>query len=256
MASKEIDLKVYFTMIKKRLWWIVIFVAVCTLAAAIYSNYNYVPMYSASTKLIVNETIQLDQLGKEQMDFGAIGVNIGLINTYKEIIKTPAIMEKVAQRHPELNLTADQLISMVNVFALNDTQVMAITATDYSHQRAVLTVNAVSQVFQAEITNILKVDNVAILTEAKMKNNPQPINQRHNTYIILGFMGSLIISVGIALLLDSLDDTIKTEEDIQAILGLSTLSKISKMKKHAGRASHKPFSEKKISEGTYVSIEN
>lgn len=254
MASKEIDLLAYVTIIKKRFWLIVTFVTVCTFAAAVYSSYNYVPMYSAATKLVVNQTVQLDQLGKEQMDFGAIGVNIGLINTYKEIIKTPAIMDKVIQRHPELNLTADQLISMVNVSALNDTQVMAITATDVSHQRAVLIVNAVSQVFQAEISKILKVDNVAILTEAKMKEHPQPINKKQNTYIILGFMGSFIAAIGIVLLLDALDDTIKTEDDIQQILGISTLSMISKMKKQDVRKPKKT-SLKQIGERAYASIE-
>lgn len=255
MSSGEIDLRVYYTILKKRLWFILTCVIVTTSAAAVYSNYNYQPLYQASTKLLVNKTVELDQLGKEQMDFGAIGVNISLINTYKEIIKTPVIMEKVVQRNPDLNLNADQLINTVNVYAVNDTQVMAITVIDYSYERAVFITNAVAEVFQAEIPKILKVDNVTILTEAKMKDFPQPINERTNTYIILGFMASLIFSVGVVLLLESLDDTLKSEEDIRQVLAVPSLTVVPKMNARQIKATSRHPSRKGAMD-PYVSVKS
>lgn len=256
MEHKEIDLGSYIRIIKKRLWLIVLCVFISTLSMAVYSYYDYQPIYQASTKLIVNKTMEMDQLGKEQMDFGAIGINIKLIDTYKEIIKTPAIMDKVVQRYPDLNLSAEELISKVNVYALNDTQVMTITAYDSSYERAVLIVNAVSDVFQTEIPKIMKVDNVAILNIAIMTDHPQPLNKKQNQYIILSFVASLMLAIGIVFLLDSLDDTLKTEKDIQLVLGISTLSMIPKMKKRELKLKKKKKSSKRAGEGLYASINN
>ena len=226
----EINLREYFMLIKKRFWIIFTIVFVCTTLTAVYSNMNYQPVYMAATKLIVNKTSEKDQLGREQIDFGAIGVNIGLINTYKEIIKTPAIMDKVVQRYPDLNLTAEQLIAMTNVAGLHDTQVMTIVVTHYSYEKAVRIANAVSEVFQTEIPKIMKIDNITILNKAKMQDYPVPVNKKSNQYIVLSFAASLVIAIGLVLLLEALDDTLKTEEDVRQIFAVSTLAFVPKIR--------------------------
>lgn len=208
----EINLKEYFLLIKKRWWLIVLIVSVCTILTANYSRSNYVPIYQASTKLMVT------------------GVNISLINTYKEIIKTPAIMDKVIQQYPDLHVTTDQLISIVDVTNLSGTQVMTVVVTQLSHERAVQIVNAVSDVIKSEIPNIMKVDNIIILNRAKTLENPTPINQISNKYTILSFVGSLAVTIGIILLLDALDDTLKTDDDIREIFEQAPLAYIPKMK--------------------------
>ncbi|WP_028550859.1 YveK family protein [Paenibacillus sp. UNC451MF] len=248
----EINLREYFMIIKKRLWLVVTIVFICTALTAVYSSMNYQPVYMAATKLIVNKTSEKDQLGREQIDFGAIGVNIGLINTYKEIIKTPAIMDKVVQRYPDLNLTAEQLIAMTNVAGLHDTQVMTIVATHYSYEKAVNIVNAVSEVFQSEIPKIMKVDNITILNRAKMQDYPVPVNKKSNQYIILSFAASLVVAIGIVLLLDAMDDTLKTEEDVRQMFAVSTLACVPRMKGKDLKSSKGRKSRKKVGEVHHV----
>lgn len=247
----EINLKQYFLMIKKRWWLIVLCVFLSTLLTAKYSNSNYQPIYQASTKLIVNNTFEQGQMGKEQIDYGAIGANIALIATYKEIIKTPAIMDIVVQRYPDLNMSTEQLISIVNVSNLNETQVMTIIARHYSYERAVKVVNAVSDVFQMEIPKIMKVNNVTILNRAEMQENPIPVNTKSN-YMILTLLASLVVSMGIILLLEALDDTLKTDEDIRIVFEISTLAFIPKMSgKELGLKRGKKI-QKKEGEATYA----
>ncbi|MBE1444731.1 MULTISPECIES: YveK family protein [Paenibacillus] len=248
----EINLREYFLIIKRRIWMIALFVLLCTALTAVYSNLNYQPMYTASTKLIVNKTSEKDQMGREQIDFGAIGVNIGLINTYKEIIKTPAIMDKVVQRYPDLNLTAEQLIAMTNVAGLHDTQVMTIVTTNASYEKAVKIVNAVSEVFQSEIPKIMKVDNITILNRAKMQDYPVPVNKKSNQYIVLSFAASLVVAIGIALLLDAMDDTVKTEEDVRQLLAASTLAFVPVMKGADVQTSSGRKTRRKVGEMQHV----
>ncbi|OPH56702.1 hypothetical protein BC351_27560 [Paenibacillus ferrarius] len=250
----EINLKEYLMIIKKRMWLIIGCVLAVTILTAMYTTSHYQPIYQASTKLIVNKTVEQDQSGKEQIDYGAIGVNLALMNTFKEIIRTPAIMDKVVQRFPDLNVSTDQLISIVNVSNLNETQVMTISARHFSHEKAVKIANAVSDVFQTEIPKIMKVDNVTILNRAKSQDNPIPINQKSNQYIILSFIVTLAAMVGLILLLDALDDTLKTDKDIREIFESPTLAYIPKAKERDKelRTNRNPKSRKKTGETPYA----
>ncbi len=247
------ELKEYLKLIRKRLPLIVLCVLISTITTAIYSYNNYKPIYLASTKLIINSTTTQDQMGIEQMDLGAISINIGLVDTYKEIIKTPAIMDKVVQRYPELNLSTEQLISMIQVSALNRTQVMTIDTVDYSYERAANIVNAVAQVVKTEIPKIMKVNNVEILNVADLNDQPLPLNQKTNQLIVISFAVSLIFGIGITFLLEFLDDTLKSEKDIQDVLGLPTLTAIAATKEPAVRKSkRKKKTRNVVGEATYA----
>ncbi|WP_171655589.1 YveK family protein [Paenibacillus foliorum] len=248
----EIEFKEYFRVVMKRLWLIIVFVLISTITVAIYSTNTYQPIYQASNKLIVNQTVDQDQIGREQIDFGAIGMNIALIDTYKEIIKTPAIMDKVVQRYPDLNLSAEQLISIVDVNGINGTQLMTIIARHSSYEKAAKVVNAVTDVFKTEIPKILKVNNIAILNEAKMLNNPRPVNKQSNQYILMSFVASLVIGIGVALLLDSIDDTLKSKEDIRLVFELPTLAVITKVKPKEFKSAKRKRNPKQVGEKPYA----
>ncbi|WNQ12668.1 Wzz/FepE/Etk N-terminal domain-containing protein [Paenibacillus aurantius] len=248
----DINIKEYLFILKKRLWILVLFIAGGTVLASLYSSTNYRPVYLASTKLIVNKTVTEEQLGRQEIDYGAIGVNIGLISTYKEIIKTPAIMDKVVQRYPDLNLTSEQLIGMINVSSLNDTQIMTIAAQYYSYDKAATIVNAVSEVFRTEIPKIMKVDNVTILNPAKSKEHPVPINKKSNQIILLGFVGSFVAAVGLILFLEAMDDTLKTDEDVRTIFRQPALAVIPRMKAKERRPASRVQSREKAGETTYA----
>lgn len=224
----ELELKDYLKIIRKRIWFIVVCVVAVTAITGGISYFFVKPEYEASTKLIVNK--KNDSVGIEQVDLNSVNMNIRLIDTYKEIIKTPAIMDKVVELHPEFNLTAKEIGNLVKVNSVNNTQVMTVTVQDRSYEQAANIVNAVSQMFQKEIPGIMKVDNVMILNEAKVSEHPAPVKPNPKLNMAVSFVISLMLAVGIAFLLEYLDDTIKTEEDVLQVLGIPTLAIISKMK--------------------------
>ncbi|MFC5446794.1 YveK family protein [Paenibacillus aestuarii] len=224
----EIELKDYLAILRKRIWLIVIVVLIACVSTAAISFYWMKPVYGASTKLIVNKSA--DFQGLDKIDLNSLNANIRLINTYKEIIKTPAVLDKVAAKYADLHLTPDQLSAKLQVQASNDSQVMTISAEDYSLDQAVRIVNAVAVVFQEEIPTIMKVDNVAILSEAKAAEHPAPIKPNKTLNVAIAFVVSLMVSVGIIFLLEYLDDTVKTEKDVEEYLGVPTLVTIMKTK--------------------------
>ncbi|MDQ6420688.1 Wzz/FepE/Etk N-terminal domain-containing protein [Paenibacillus sp. LHD-117] len=225
--SNELDLRQYMAIIRKRLPFILILVLLSSAIAAVFSLFFKDPLYEASTKIIVNQTAS--QLATGQLDLNQINTNIRMIDTYKEIIKTPAILDKVAEGYPELGFTAEELASMIKVSSVNNTQVMTLVVQDTQYRKAAETVNAVSNVFRKEIQHIFKVENVSILNEANLTDQPSPVSPNVPLNIAIAFVVSLMLAVGIVFLLEYLDDTIKTEADVMEYLGQPTLAMISKM---------------------------
>lgn len=224
----ELDLRDYIKVIRKRLLMITLIVVVITVATGAISFFALTPIYQASTKLIVNKPT--DTVALQQLNTDIINTNLRLIDTYKEIIKTPAIMDAVVQQYPELNISAEDLIKKVSVSSVNNTQVMTLSVQDPSYAAATRIVNAVSKVFQQEIPKIMQVDNVSLLNEAKLLENPVPIKPNKVLNTAIAFVVSLMLSLGLVFLLEFLDDTVKTEADVRELLGVPMLTAITKIK--------------------------
>ncbi|KIL40152.1 lipopolysaccharide biosynthesis protein [Gordoniibacillus kamchatkensis] len=210
--------------IAKRIWLVALLGVLGVSITAIITHYVIVPQYEASTKLIVNKSS--DSANVDKLDITTINSNIQLIKTYKEIIKTPRIMDLVVQQHPELNQTSEQLIKEITVNSVNDTQVMTVIARNKSYKQAANEVNVVSKVFQKEIPSLMKVDNVSILNEADPNDTPAPVSPKMAINIAVSLVLSLMVGIGLAFMLDYFDDTVKTEEEIAELLDLPTLSVI------------------------------
>ncbi|GIO12246.1 capsular polysaccharide type 5/8 biosynthesis protein CapA [Cohnella xylanilytica] len=228
--SNELDLRDYFQIVRKRIWWIVSFVLVITILVGGYSKFITEPVYEASTKIIVNRSADANS-SIQQLNSDEVNTNIRMINTYKEIIKTPAVLDKVVEQHPEFGLTSDQLMKKIKVSSVNDTQVMTVIVNDPSYNLAAKIANAVSEVFKQEIPSLFNIQNVSILNQAKVdvEREPTPVSPNTPLNIIIAFIVSIMIALGLTLLLEYLDDTIKSESDVERYLGLPTIAMIAKV---------------------------
>jgi capsular polysaccharide biosynthesis protein len=179
-------------------------------------------------------------------------LNIQLIATYKELIKTAAIMEEVLIEQPQIDLTAEKLISMVNVDSVNETQVMTVMVEDTSYDRAALIVNTVSRVFQSKVIEIMNVDNVTILNEARTDGEAYQVSPKPIQNIIISFILSMMLGVGIVFLIEHLDDSIKNEEDVEKYIGLPTLAVIGTVDKKEVSKQRATRSGKKVGDNVHV----
>jgi capsular polysaccharide biosynthesis protein len=223
----ELEIKDYLRMIKKRLRLIMGVVLMTTVFTGIFSYYYMKPIYEANAKLIVTKA--QDLLGAQVIDYGSIDASIKLINTYKEIIKTPIIMDKVVKKYPDLGIKTDELIAKVNVNSTNESQVMTISLQDSSYERAARIVNATAEIFQSQIPLIMKIDNVTILNEANAMNKPAPVKPNPMINTLISFILSIMIALCLVITLEYLDDTLKTEKDIMMYLDIPTLGVIVKI---------------------------
>ncbi len=202
----------------------------CT-AIGFYSAHFLQSQYEASAELIVNNQQADPAKTVTSIDVGSISSSTLLIKTYKEIIRTPRIMTKVATQYPDLHATAEELIAKVSVSSVNETQVMSISARDGSYKRAANMANAVSKVFQQEIKTLMKLDNVSVLNWADTTKHGVAVSPHPTTNVVVAFILSTMVGVGIAFVLDQLNNTVKSEEEIRELLGVPALAAIPKVKR-------------------------
>ncbi|PEZ86239.1 capsular biosynthesis protein [Bacillus cereus] len=226
--EETINLKDLFHILRKRLAMILIITLGAAIVSAIISFFFMTPTYQTSTQILVN---QKKQEGAA-IQAGEIQTNIQLTNTYKVIIKSPVILEQVSEKLG-LNVTSQTLASKINVANEKDSQVISITVDDKDPKLARDIANATTEVFKGEVAKLMNVDNVTVLSKAEIAENQSPIKPRPMLNVAIAFVVGLMASVGIAFLLEYLDNTVKKEEDIESLLGLPVLGVVARMEEDA-----------------------
>ncbi|CDO03688.1 Capsular polysaccharide type 8 biosynthesis protein cap8A [Oceanobacillus picturae] len=220
--EETISLKEIFGVIKKRLLLILALVFGAALIAAAVSYFVLTPTYESSSQFIVNQGQQDPEV---QYNVNDIRANVEIINTYNVIIKSPAILDEVVE---ELNLpySSSALGDKLQVSNAENSQVVSVTATDENPERAVNIANATVSIFKENITEFMNVDNVSILSEAELSENPTPVAPNPVLNIAIAVVLGAMVGVGLAFLLEYLDNTVTTEDDLEKKHGLPVLGVI------------------------------
>lgn len=220
--EETISLKEIFEVIKKRLWLIIALIVSAALIAAIVSYFILTPTYESESQFVVN---QEQQDPSAQFNASDIQTNVELIKTYEVIIKSPAILDPIIE---ELNLpySISTLENKISVSSAEQSQVVTITVTDPDPALAADIANTTVQIFQQEIPEILNVDNVKVLSEAKLAADPSPVAPNPKLNIAIAIVLGGMIGVGIAFLLEYLDTTITTETELENHLDLPILGTV------------------------------
>ncbi|WP_353949187.1 Wzz/FepE/Etk N-terminal domain-containing protein [Sporolactobacillus sp. Y61] len=225
--NKSLGLKEIFLILKKKIWLIAGITILAGVIAGVYTHYMVPNQYEASTRILVNQT---NGKPSTHYDSNAIQANVQLINTYSVIINDPAVLNQVIQ-NGDLHLTVKQLQEMLTVNTVENSQVFSLTAHANDPAVAVRIVNAVAQEFKSQVQKVMRVDNVSILSPATLAGSRTPVSPNMEMNIVIGLAVGLILSVGLVFLTDYLDNTVRTEEEVNRKLGLPVVGVISKMDK-------------------------
>lgn len=222
--EETISLKELLQTLRKRLSLILSITFIAVLISGVVSYFFLTPTYQASTQLLVNQS------KNEQTAFnlGEVQTNLQLINTYNVIIKSPAILEVVI-KDLNLDMTAEELNKKITVQTEKDSQVVNLSVQDANVDTAAKIANKTADVFKTGIVKIMNVDNVSVLAKATVADHQSPIKPRPLLNIAIAMVVGLMAGVGLAFLLEYLDNTIKDEQEIEKLLGLPVLGVIATM---------------------------
>ncbi|EFM09159.1 lipopolysaccharide biosynthesis protein [Paenibacillus curdlanolyticus YK9] len=219
---EELELLDYWRILRHRLWIMIVMVVFGVSIAFGYGQFMQKPNYEANAKLVIRHSV--DDASALASEIDAIEANLKMMDTYKEFIRTPVVMDKVVAEHPELGLRSGELASRIKVNAGLNSQLLTIVAHDGSYSRAAQIANAVSEVFLSEAKRVFRVSNMDLLYKADPapKDLPAPVGMNLKMLLAIAFIVSSMLGAGICVLLAYLDRSIRSERDIQRVLQLPT----------------------------------
>jgi capsular polysaccharide biosynthesis protein len=235
MGTKELDIKELFNIILKRLW-IIIIIPVIAVAVAGYVNFKvFVPTYQASTTLLIaglsSITTNTDaantgatNTGNRTLSFEDIVAGQTLVSEYSEIINSSRVTSAVIKNLNDSSISEESLRDMISIGAVNDTRIIAISIADTDPVRAAKIADVVAAAFTDAIRTLYKIDNVNIIDKAEIPINPIAPTKKKN--IAMAGLVGLVLSIGIIFLLEFMDNTIKTSDDVERYLGLNVIGSI------------------------------
>lgn len=236
---ETISLREVYGILKSRIRLILAITIVFMIITALISYYLMTPIYQTSTQLLISQ--QQIETGP---DTQTIETDLQLVGTYSEIITSPVILEQVISQLG-LEMSYEELQNKVTVEIAESSQLLNIVAEDTDLAIAVEIANQTAEVFQAEIVELMNVDNVSILSPAVVTENQTPVSPNPPLNILLSAIVGLLAGAAIAMILQYLDTTLRDEKDIQDVLGLPVLGGISPMNEEEDIPANEPIAFKR-----------
>lgn len=226
-----IDLREIISIIKKRLPIIIACTLVFSLAAATISFFFMPDIYEASTTLYIGK--QTDP--QEQYLYQDLQMGQQIIKDYREIAKSKTVTRSVkdelklehsenASLVPILQLSDKAFSNKIEVNLKGDTRIIEIKVTDEDPVNCMVIANKTAEVFTEKVKDLLRMDNVQILDTAEQPLSPVRPNRMMNTAI--GFLLGIMIGLAIVFLIEYLDNTIKTPDDVVKYTNLPVIGVI------------------------------
>lgn len=208
-----VELKDVLMMIVKNLRLVIMTVIIFGLIGAGLS-YLVPPVYEARSDLLVSSSSPDNQ----EISSSEIDTNLRLIETYKYILQSTSVLDLVAAQAGGSE-NSEELSKKITIETKPDSQIISIVAQDSDPSRAAILVNSTARIFQQQIQTLMKIDNIQILTLAKIDGKMAPIKPSHVIYTVLAVLLGGITSFFILLIKETVfaktDSTERTEKAFQ-----------------------------------------
>lgn len=211
----EIDLLELFGILLNK-WWLILLVGMTSaIIGFAISFFLITPQYESTTKIYI-----LNKNDSQTVTYSDVQLGSQLTKDYSELINSRYVIEEVIQKL-NLDLEYGSMKKKISVLTPADTRIVSITVTDSDPVVAMNIANAVRESASTHISNVMDIDAVNIVESANMPTRRSSPN--YVKAIIIGGIIGVVVVCAVILIGYLMDDTIKTSEDVERLLGLSTL---------------------------------
>lgn len=214
----EIDLMEIFMVLMRWIWVIAAAAAVGGLIMLIYSKFFITPTYESTTRIIVLNTEKNDDLSLSDLQLGT-----QLTGDYSKLITSRYVVEKVIEQY-DLDTNYESFVGRVKVSTATNTRIIEITLTDTDPLMAKEMVDSLRNIAAERIKEVMAIEAVNLVDEGNIPTEKAAPSVKK--YTLIGILIGGFLSVAVILVLYLLDDTIKSAEDVEKYLHLSTLGLI------------------------------
>ncbi len=224
MEENTISLQEIAYALKKRWKLIVLITIAATLVSAILSFFVIKPKYEATTKLFIGK--QETSQNTANYDNNDIMMYQKLMKTYAQLVNTSDLVTK-AVKSADLDYNQKDVKGILNNLNANpsaDTQILDLSYKGGNPKDVLKLTEAITNEFIAESKELIPNGNVQVIQKPQLPENPVSPNKTLN--ILIAFILGLMVGVGVVLLLEYLDNTFKSREDLEKTLDLPIIGTI------------------------------
>lgn len=240
----EIDLMELLYALKKGL----LLILTCTLLvgclACAYTKFFMKPTYESTSSILV--------LSKDTVDTSMADIQLGnyLTKDYEVLITSRPVLETVIE-NLGLDMETSVLKKVIKVTTSSNNRILQITAEYGDPLLAKRIVDEVAEEGSAFIGEKMGTEPPILIEDGEIPVHRTGPSMKKNA--LIGLAAGFVLSAGVIVLLTLLNDTIKSEEDIERYLGMTTLASvpdrkdfINEKKKSASKKGKKKKAAKKV----------
>ncbi|WEG11524.1 Wzz/FepE/Etk N-terminal domain-containing protein [Pullulanibacillus sp. KACC 23026] len=211
---KEIDLKEIFSVLKRYYVSILIFTLFGSALCYWYSiEHQPKPSYQASTRVLISSN------GPQN--------DASTLSTLMVMFTDPNVLSNVSN-HIMSKRSPNVLSNEISVTNINDSQIIDLRVSDSDPYLVREIANTEVSVFKDEVARVLNFKNVRQLSPAEVESVNNGMNHK---LILYGGVAGLILGICLAFLRNSMDESIRTEKELEVLLQLPVVGSITKMTK-------------------------
>ena len=207
----EVDLGRILRAVMDKAWT----VALVTLLSAVIvfgATFFFVtPQYVASAKFYVNNSSFSVGDASLSISSGDLSTSRNLVDSYIVILKTRETLNDVID-YAGVNLSYWELKDMISASAVNATEIFQVSVTSPDPNEAERIANAVAYILPKRIGTIIDGTSAKVVEAAVVPGSPSSPSYVKNT--VVGFLLGFVASVGLIILREIFDITIRSEDDV------------------------------------------
>lgn len=239
----EIDLLAIARAIWRKIWLVIAMVIIGTVIMFSYAKFLIVPLYESRAMMYVNNSSL--SLGNTSFSIssGELSAAQSLVETYIVILKSRLTLNAVIEK-ADLPYTYEELKNMITASAVNATEVFEIVVTDKDPVEAELIANTIAEILPQKIAGIVEGSSVKIVDYAVVP--AYPVSPSVTKYTAIGFLMGGAISVGIIVVMELFNKSIRDEDYLLQTYDLPILAVVPVMgQTEKGYHSYQGYQENK-----------
>lgn len=213
----------FFRVLREQ-FWVILLTIILALGVALVASLLQQPTYEASAKILVGQEQGTDTSGNLAGDVQGLEQ---LTQTMAEAVASRPLAQTVIDQLG-LSVTPEAFLEeKLSVEQVPETQFIQVSYTDNSPEQAREVANTMSQVFTQQVAEVSPEASAVTATVWEPAAVPdEPVSPRPLLYGLVALIAGSLLGVGLALLLDSLDDSWRSPEEAEEVSGAPTFGVI------------------------------
>lgn len=225
-SGREIDLRQLLSGLLRKSWIIVVVSIICAALTFLGTYYFITPEYRAASVFYVNNnTMSVGEM-EIGLSSGDLTARKNLVDSYIVILKSRTTLLKVID-YAEVEISYSQLRSMITAASVDGTEIFQVVVTSTDPYQAEKLANAIAYVLPDRIAEIITNTEANVVDYAVVPSAPSSPSYSKNT--TMGFLIGLVLSMGVVVLWELFDVTIRTEEDVTSCCSHPVLASVPDM---------------------------